>query len=97
MLLDLIRGSLKGEEKLKTYLAPNGTQRQFCSHCGSSLIFKPSDDKGEFVEFSLGTLDTDISLKPDAHIFTKNCASWYDINDNLPQFSEAREPRKSSS
>ena len=82
---------LRGEEKLKTYLAPNGTQRQFCSNCGSSLTFKPSNDAGDVVEFSLGTLDTEIGLKPDAHIFTKNCASWFEIKDNLPRFSAARE------
>jgi len=86
---------LKGEESLKTYLAPNGTQRKFCNHCGSSLIFIPANDTGDVVEFSLGTLDSAITLKPDAHVFTKNCASWYEIKDDLPQFSSAREAKKS--
>jgi len=81
---------LQGEKLLKTYLAPNGTKRQFCNNCGSSLIFTPSNDAGEFIEFSLGTLDSEIKLKPDAHIFTAYGASWYNIADDLPQFIEGR-------
>lgn len=82
---------LKGEELLKTYLAENGTKRIFCENCGSSLIFVPANDAGELVEFSLGTLDSEIEIKPDAHIFTAYGASWYTITDQLPQFSESRE------
>jgi hypothetical protein len=81
---------LQGEDKLKSYLAPNGTQRQFCNNCGSSLIFKPANDKGEVVEFSLGTLDTEIQQKPDAHIFTESRVTWYEIRDQLPQFQQGR-------
>ena len=82
---------LKGEQNLKTYRAPNGTERQFCRHCGSSLIFKPANDKGEVVEFSLGTLDTDINQRPDAHVFVESAACWYEINDKLPKFKAGRE------
>lgn len=83
---------LQGEQHLKTYHAPNGTERQFCRHCGSSLIFKPANDKGELVEFSLATLDSEITLKPDAHIFTDNAVSWLEINDPLPKYPAARKP-----
>ena len=79
-----------GEDKLKTYLAPNGTRRQFCENCGSSLIFMPSNEDGEWVEFALGTLDSAIELKPDAHIFTDYKACWYEVSDGLPQFAEGR-------
>jgi hypothetical protein len=85
-----------GEEHLKTYLAPNGTKRQFCENCGSSLIFVPANDAGELIEFSLGTLDSKIELIPDAHIFTNYAASWYEVSDDLPQFTEGRDsPEKS--
>lgn len=82
---------LQGVELLATYLAPNGTKRQFCMNCGSSLTFSPSNDKGMFVEFTLGTLDSDIDQKPDAHIFMKSCVKWYDVNDGLPQYQEGRD------
>lgn len=85
-----------GERYLKTYTAPNGTQRLFCEYCGSSMVFKPSNDGGEMVEFSLGTLDCEIEELPDAHIFTDYRANWYDITDHLPQYAEGRDsgPKK---
>jgi len=38
------------------------------------------------IEFSLGTLDSGIEKKPDAHVFTDHCANWFEITDDLPQF-----------
>jgi len=81
----------EGESLLKTYLAPNGTQRKFCENCGSSLIFEASNDDGKLVEFSLGTLDSPIDLKPDAHIFTESGANWCEVGDGLPQFKAGRD------
>ena len=80
-----------GEEHLKFYVAPNGTKRGFCAQCGSSLTFAAADDDGELVEFALGTLDTPIDLKPDAHIFTAFGANWYVPDDDLPTFPEGRD------
>ena len=85
-----------GENHLKSYVAPNGTTRKFCEHCGSSLIFVPSNDAGELIEFSLGTLDTDIALKPDAHIYTSFGASWYEIRDKLPRYTNGRDSEEES-
>lgn len=82
---------LEGKELLKTYHAPNGTKRKFCTHCGSSMIFMPANDSGELVEFALGTLDSDIELKPDVHIFTDSKASWHEVTDHLPQYTEGRD------
>ena len=80
---------LEGEALLKSYRANNDTIRQFCSNCGSSLTFS-SPKYPQLIEFSLGTLDSIIPLKPDAHIFTASKASWYDIMDNLPQYEQSR-------
>ena len=85
---------LSGEQHLRSFVAPNGTTRKFCEHCGSSLIFAPANDTGELVEFSLGTLDSDIELRPDAHIFTRFGASWYEIADNLPRYVEGRDSER---
>ena len=81
---------VKGESNLKNYIASNGTERIFCKICGSSLVFVPSNDSGESVEFSLGTLDSEIELKPDAHIFVESGAKWYSITDDLPQHKKDR-------
>ncbi|MFK8013421.1 MAG: GFA family protein [Marinicellaceae bacterium] len=81
---------IEGKELLKSYFGNNGTERKFCSHCGSSLIFVPSNDNGELIEFSLGTLDSAIDLKPDVHIFTESKACWFEISDDLPQYLKSR-------
>jgi hypothetical protein len=81
---------LSGESLLKTYHAPNGTRRKFCSACGSSLIFEEANANGEIVEFALGVLDTAIPRVPDVHIFVGSKASWYSVEDDLPCFREGR-------
>ena len=81
----------RGEELLKSYTGHNGTVRRFCSHCGSSMTFAPGGDTGELVEFALGTLDSDIELRPDVHIFRDSGAGWYEITDDLPVFPRGRE------
>jgi len=80
----------QGEALLSSYQADNGTVRKFCQQCGSSMIFVPSNDQGELVEFSLGTLDDGSGLSPDAHIFVDSKASWFEICDDLPQYKEGR-------
>ena len=81
---------LSGKENLKEYLGVNGSKRLFCDNCGSSLVFMSSNDSGECVEFSLGTLDSDIPNRPDAHIFMHYSACWNPVTDGLPQYSEGR-------
>ncbi|MES9856361.1 MAG: GFA family protein [Sedimenticola sp.] len=85
---------ISGKDKLQEYVGENGTKRLFCGNCGSSLVFIPSHDTGEYVEFTLGTLDSEINNVPDAHIFTKYGACWYQITDDLPQYQEGRDRTK---
>lgn len=84
---------VKGEKLLKDYVADNGSTRQFCSQCGSSLTFSSADNPENVVEFTLGTLDTDLDIKPDAHIYVGSKTSWYVISDDLPQFKASRQKR----
>jgi len=79
-----------GETLLMDYVAENGTTRQFCKHCGSSLTFSPAENPDGLVEFSLATLDTKLDLHPDAHIYVKSKTNWFEISDDLPQFACAR-------
>ncbi len=82
---------LQGEELLSAYKASNGTIRTFCSKCGSSMTFKASGGDDNLVEFALGTLDTDIEHRPDAHIYTAYKADWMELHDELPKYFEGRE------
>lgn len=79
-----------GEQLLKTYTAPNGTARTFCSQCGSSLAFRANSNPTSQWEVAVATFDEAIPVKPDAHIYTNYKANWCAITDELPQFPEGR-------
>lgn len=81
---------LAGQEMLQQYRADNGSVRQFCRICGSSMTFAPANSDGSMIEFALGTLDSPIDESPDAHIFTAYKANWHEPQDDLPRFAEAR-------
>jgi len=85
---------LSGEEQLSSFHAENGSTRQFCQQCGSSMIFKASDDVDDVVEFALGTLDTDLDIFPDVHIFVGNKSNWTRICDGLPQYEGNRNSKR---
>lgn len=83
---------LSGESLLQSFTADNGTVRQFCKNCGSSLTFAASNDDGSVVEFSLGTLDSEIPKRPDCHIYLDSKADWYQPGDDgLPRHRAGRD------
>lgn len=81
---------LQGEAELASYRAGNGTTRRFCRHCGSSMTFASASGPDDVVEIALGTLDSNLDLSPDAHIYVGSKASWSEILDDLPQYVEGR-------
>ncbi|MDH3589509.1 MAG: GFA family protein [Gammaproteobacteria bacterium] len=85
---------LAGEDELKDYIAKNGTTRSFCRHCGSSIRFASPRAPEDEIEIALGTLDSDLPLKPSAHIFVGSAANWTVLQDDLPQYEEARGSHK---
>ena len=82
---------LKGQALLTDFLADNGSLRQFCSHCGSSLTFASASNDCNSIEFSLASLDTPINLSPDAHIHTEGKVSWLTLADALPKLPQGRD------
>lgn len=85
---------LRGEEDLQAYRADNGTTRRFCRHCGSSMTFSSANGPDDVVEVALGTLDSNLDLSPDAHIFVGSKANWAEILDDLPQYIGDRKSRR---
>lgn len=81
---------LQGRDVLAEYKAPNGTVRSFCRQCGSSLLFWSPRADPEVMEVALGVFDSEVPVKPDAHIFVGSAASWTSIEDSLPQYTEGR-------
>ena len=82
---------VEGEDALKAYTAENGTTRTFCSHCGSSLTFSSRRAPEDVVEIALGTVDGDVPVEPNAHIFVASGANWTVLSDGLPQYEEGRD------
>jgi hypothetical protein len=78
--------------RLTRFRSSAGVARAFCSRCGSSLFWEHDDAPG-LVSVALGTLDSDPGHAPDAHIFAASKASWWRIEDGLPQHPEGA-PRR---
>ncbi|WHZ19889.1 MAG: Gfa-like protein [Rhodanobacteraceae bacterium] len=74
---------LSGEDNVTTFLLP-GTrhQRSFCSICGSALPL--ASPFGLIVP--AGSLDTDLSKRPDAHLFVASRAVWDQRLEAVPGF-----------
>lgn len=85
---------LRGEHELAEYHADNGTTRRFCRQCGSSMTFASANPDENVVEVSLGTLDSNLDLSPDAHIFVGSKANWSEIHDSLPQYVAGRKSQR---
>lgn len=77
----------KGQDVLKTYESSPGEHKVFCTTCGSS-IFTKFDLRPEVYAFPLGTLDTDPDVRADRHVFVGSKAPWFEITDDLPQYSK---------
>jgi hypothetical protein len=82
---------LCGYQNLQSYQAENGTIRQFCNICGSSLTFCSSyNRKDGSIEIAISTLDNANDLMPDAHIYTYSKVAWLAIADDLPKYKGYR-------
>jgi len=78
---------ISGSGQLTAYEATPGQSKYFCKTCGSPIMSK-STDYPDKVRVRLGTIESEISERPDAHIFVASKANWEDIGDNLPQYDE---------
>ncbi len=75
---------VSGEPSLTTFQSSPEGKRQFCSRCGSHLVFRGTRWPGE-VHVTLATLrDTD-GLVPKTHVFVSDKAPWDVICDGLVQ------------
>ncbi|MDG9670541.1 GFA family protein [Hahella sp. CR1] len=79
---------LSGEEQVKTFMLP-GTQhcKSFCSHCGSAL---PNIQmNGQLLAVPAGSLDSKVTIKPNAHIFVESRAEWDTELEKAPMVERA--------
>ncbi|MFN3235830.1 MAG: GFA family protein [Pseudomonadales bacterium] len=71
-----------GEDQLRGYESSPGKTRYFCSNCGSQLI--ASREENDYVNLRVGSLDTEISTRPQVHFWCSDGANWYDPREKLP-------------
>jgi hypothetical protein len=78
---------LCGQDKVSVYNLPNTRHRHcFCSICGSALPDLQMD--ATLLKVPAGSLDTDVPIRPDAHIFVCSKASWDDALETIPKVAQ---------
>ena len=78
---------IRGEEKISRYKVPEAVRfrNDFCSSCGSPLP-RYFDETG-YIVLPAGSLDHELEITPEAHIFCGSKASWA-CRDQLAEFDE---------
>ncbi len=64
---------------------PN-VHRGFCGECGSSLFWHPRDE--DRIAVAAGSLDEPTNLKILGHSWVSQIGDYYQINDDLPQYTK---------
>lgn len=83
---------ISGMDLLGSFESSPGKRRYFCKVCGSPVYSKTEKRPG-VVRIRAGTLDGELETKPIAHFYVAYKANWYEITDNLPQFTEGFVPK----
>ena len=82
--------TITAKTSLKWFKSPTdetaNVHRGFCSECGSSLFWHPQDQP--YIAIAAGSLDSPTNLKTIGHVWCRQKADFYKIEDDLPQFDE---------
>ncbi|WP_415718582.1 GFA family protein [Maridesulfovibrio sp.] len=79
---------LSGEEYVRVFDL-EGHIKSFCSNCGSAL---PNLQMNQtLLVVPAGSLDSDVPIRPDGHIFHANRANWDAGLENIPFFDRLPE------
>ncbi len=76
---------IAGETELTGYESSPGQTKYFCRHCGSPIMSR-NTARPDQVRVRLGTIESDIAERPQAHIFAGSKANWEDICGDLPRY-----------
>ena len=85
---------IAGENNLTGFQSSPGQTKFFCKTCGSPIISKNTSRPGQ-VRVRIGTIESDITERPEAHIFVASKANWEEICGDLPQFDDYEPNRQS--
>ena len=73
-----------------TYVSSPQARRQFCSRCGSYMVFQ--QDNSAEISVNTASLDDPASFPPRMHIFVESRISWFGTSDNLPEYVGYKPP-----
>ena len=76
---------ISGEDQLTGYEMVPGLVKSFCKHCGSPIMGRNAKQP-DMIRIRLGSIESEITERPSAHIFASSKASWDQICDGLPQY-----------
>lgn len=80
---------LSGEEKLREFQVPETRHSgAFCSDCGSPMPTL----HGQRIKVPAGSLDTEITIKPNAHIFMEDKAGWDNELEKVEKYDRYQTP-----
>jgi hypothetical protein len=75
---------LSGKDNVRTFNLPSTRhQVSFCSNCGSAL--PDVQMEGALLKVPAGSLDTDVPVRPDAHLFVASKANWDEELESVPK------------
>ncbi|WP_341504011.1 GFA family protein [Gallaecimonas sp. GXIMD4217] len=75
---------LSGRDKVRTYRLPDTRHlKSFCCRCGSAL--PNTQMNGQLLVVPAGSLDDEVTIRPNAHIFCASKASWDSELEDIPR------------
>jgi hypothetical protein len=78
---------LSGKDKAKTFdFKADGHIKSFCSNCGSALPNIQMD--GDLLVVPAGSLDSDVQMEPQGHIYWRNKANWDNNLEKVAKFDQ---------
>lgn len=78
---------VSGEEKVRRFnLLATRHSKCFCSTCGSALPMMQMN--GQLLVVPAGSLNSEVAVRPNAHIFMSSKAPWDDSLEKLPAFDK---------
>lgn len=81
---------IQGEADVKNFTLPSTRHsKSFCKQCGSALPGYQMD--GKLLVVPAGSLDSQISLRPTAHLFDSSKAAWDQDLSSIKKFSRLPE------
>jgi hypothetical protein len=79
-----------GEEHLREWAPAGGSEKLFCSQCGSAVFSRTAGDPPLF-GVRLGGVDGDPGIRPQWHQYVAYAAPWEAIpDDGLPRYDEGK-------